>query len=112
VKNIPGGAESGKVESVECLVVGADVIGLFLAERSFGAGASRSFVESGRGIGGGVSSRSSKVIHGGICYPTGLDKHGSASTVEVDGHTSRSTIRIGRNQLKKCFILTNSTGFG
>jgi hypothetical protein len=40
VKNTPGGAESGKVESVECLVVGADVIGLFLAERSLGAGAS------------------------------------------------------------------------
>ena len=40
MKNTPGAAENRKVESVECLLVGADVIGLFVAERSLGAGAS------------------------------------------------------------------------
>ena len=62
------------MESVECLVVGAGVIGLAVARALARAGREVIVVESERGIGSGVSSRNSEVIHAGIYYPTGLVK--------------------------------------
>ena len=62
------------MESVECLVVGAGVIGLAAARALARAGREVIVVESERGIGAGVSSRNSEVIHAGIYYPTGLAK--------------------------------------
>jgi L-2-hydroxyglutarate oxidase LhgO len=62
------------MESVECLIVGAGVIGLAVARALARAGREVIVVESEGGIGGGVSSRNSEVIHAGIYYPTGLDK--------------------------------------
>jgi L-2-hydroxyglutarate oxidase LhgO len=62
------------MESVECLVVGAGVIGLAVARALALAGREVVVVESESGIGQGVSSRNSEVIHAGIYYPTGLDK--------------------------------------
>jgi L-2-hydroxyglutarate oxidase LhgO len=62
------------MESVECLVVGAGVIGLAVARALARAGREVIVVESEGGIGAGVSSRNSEVIHAGIYYPTGLDK--------------------------------------
>src|SRR5271163_90303 len=71
------------MESVECLVVGAGVIGLAVARALARAGREVIVVESESGIGAGVSSRNSEVIHAGIYYRTGLDKtrlcvHGKA----------------------------------
>ena len=62
------------MESVECLVVGAGVIGLAAARALAQAGREVIVVESESGIGAGVSSRNSEVIHAGIYYRTGLDK--------------------------------------
>ena len=62
------------MESVECLVVGAGVIGLAVARALARAGREVIVAESESGIGAGVSSRNSEVIHAGIYYPTGLDK--------------------------------------
>jgi L-2-hydroxyglutarate oxidase LhgO len=62
------------MESIECLVVGAGVIGLAVARALARAGREVVIIESESGIGGGVSSRNSEVIHAGIYYPTGLDK--------------------------------------
>ena len=62
------------MESVECLVVGAGVIGLAVARALARAGREVIVVESESGIGAGVSSRNSEVIHAGIYYRTGLDK--------------------------------------
>ena len=62
------------MESVECLVVGAGVIGLAAARALARAGREVIVVESESGIGAGVSSRNSEVIHAGIYYRTGLDK--------------------------------------
>ena len=62
------------MESVECLVVGAGVIGLAVARSLARAGREVIVVESESGIGAGVSSRNSEVIHAGIYYPPGLDK--------------------------------------
>jgi L-2-hydroxyglutarate oxidase LhgO len=62
------------MESVECLVVGAGVIGLAVARALACAGREVIVVESEKTIGGGISSRNSEVIHAGIYYPTGLAK--------------------------------------
>ena len=62
------------MDSIECLVVGAGVIGLAVARALARAGREVIVVESESGIGEGVSSRNSEVIHAGIYYPTGLSK--------------------------------------
>ena len=62
------------MESVDCLVVGAGVLGLAAARALARAGREVIVVESQKCIGSGISSRNSEVIHAGIYYPTGLDK--------------------------------------
>jgi L-2-hydroxyglutarate oxidase LhgO len=62
------------MESVECLVVGAGVIGLAVARAFARVGREVIVVEGESGIGAGVSSRNSEVIHAGIYYPPGLVK--------------------------------------
>jgi L-2-hydroxyglutarate oxidase LhgO len=62
------------MESVECLVVGAGVIGLAVARALALAGREVIVVERESGIGSGISSRNSEVVHAGIYYPTGLHK--------------------------------------
>jgi L-2-hydroxyglutarate oxidase LhgO len=62
------------MESVECVVVGAGVVGLAVARALARTGREVIVVEGESGIGEGVSSRNSEVIHAGIYYPTGLDK--------------------------------------
>jgi L-2-hydroxyglutarate oxidase LhgO len=62
------------MEAIECLVIGAGVIGLAVARALARAGREVIVVESEGAIGEGVSSRNSEVIHAGIYYPTGLDK--------------------------------------
>jgi L-2-hydroxyglutarate oxidase LhgO len=62
------------MEAVECLVIGAGVLGLAAARALARNGREVIVVESEDHIGTGVSSRNSEVIHAGIYYPTGLDK--------------------------------------
>ena len=62
------------MNSVECLVIGAGVIGLAIARALARAGREVVVVEAENGIGAGISSRNSEVIHAGIYYPTGLTK--------------------------------------
>ncbi len=59
------------MEQVECVVVGAGVVGLAVARVLASAGREVVVVEAAAGIGTGVSSRNSEVIHGGMYYPTG-----------------------------------------
>jgi len=61
----------GHVETVDCLVLGAGVIGLAAARALARAGFETLVVESSPSIGGGISSRNSEVIHAGIYYPRG-----------------------------------------
>jgi L-2-hydroxyglutarate oxidase LhgO len=62
------------MDVVDCLVIGAGVIGLAVARALARAGRELIVVDSESTIGSGVSSRSSEVIHAGIYYPTGLAK--------------------------------------
>lgn len=59
------------MESVDCVVVGAGVVGLAVARSLALAGREVIVVEAAEGIGTGTSSRNSEVIHAGIYYPKG-----------------------------------------
>jgi L-2-hydroxyglutarate oxidase LhgO len=56
-------------ESVECVVIGAGVIGLAAAQRLSQAGLETIVLERERQVGTATSSRNSEVIHAGIYYP-------------------------------------------
>jgi L-2-hydroxyglutarate oxidase LhgO len=58
-------------DSVECVVVGAGVVGLAIARELAGAGLETLVLERESRIGTGASSRNSEVIHAGIYYPPG-----------------------------------------
>ncbi len=56
---------------IDCLVVGAGVVGLAIARSLAMAGREVVVLEAEAGIGHGISSRNSEVIHAGIYYPQG-----------------------------------------
>jgi L-2-hydroxyglutarate oxidase LhgO len=56
---------------VDCVVIGAGVIGLACARRIAHSGREVLILEAEGDIGSGVSARNSEVIHAGIYYPTG-----------------------------------------
>lgn len=56
-------------KDVDCIVLGAGVLGLALARELAQYGKSVIVLEQTAGIGNGVSSRNSEVIHAGIYYP-------------------------------------------
>ena len=56
---------------MQILVIGAGVVGLVVARQAALAGHDVIVAEATAGIGNGVSSRNSEVIHGGMYYPTG-----------------------------------------
>src|ERR1700730_8246750 len=58
-------------DSVECVVIGAGVVGLAVARALALAGIEVVVLERAYGIGFETSSRNSEVIHAGIYYPPG-----------------------------------------
>ncbi|HTS40818.1 MAG TPA: NAD(P)/FAD-dependent oxidoreductase [Xanthobacteraceae bacterium] len=56
---------------MQILVIGAGMIGLAVARQATLAGHDVIIVEAASGIGTGISSRNSEVIHAGLYYPTG-----------------------------------------
>ena len=59
------------MDQVDVLVVGAGVVGLAAARALALQGLEVLIVEAAAGIGTGVSSRNSEVIHAGLYYPPG-----------------------------------------
>src|SRR6476620_7836794 len=56
---------------MQVLVIGAGVVGLAVGRAAARDGYEVIVAEQTKGIGNGVSSRNSEVIHGGMYYPTG-----------------------------------------
>src|SRR5207244_12408655 len=56
---------------MQVLVIGAGIVGLAIARAAALAGHEVIVAEATKGIGNGVSSRNSEVIHAGMYYPTG-----------------------------------------
>lgn len=61
-------------EKVDCVVIGAGVVGLAVARALALRGRETLVLEAESGIGTGMSSRNSEVIHAGIYYPPGSAK--------------------------------------
>ena len=59
------------VDTVDCAVIGAGVVGLAVARRLAQQGLETLVLEAEAEIGTGISSRNSGVIHAGIYYPAG-----------------------------------------
>lgn len=59
------------MDRVDCLVIGAGVVGLAVARRLAQGGRDVLVVDRAEGIGTETSSRNSEVIHAGIYYPEG-----------------------------------------
>jgi L-2-hydroxyglutarate oxidase LhgO len=57
------------IEAVDCIVIGAGVVGLAIARELAQAGREVLILERESAIGTGVSSRNSEVIHAGLYYP-------------------------------------------
>ena len=62
---------SSPFETVDCVVIGAGVVGLAVARALALAGREVIVIEAAEGIGTETSSRNSEVIHAGIYYPKG-----------------------------------------
>jgi len=62
---------SREMDTVECVVIGAGVVGLAAARRLAQAGLEVIVLEAAEGIGTVTSSRNSEVIHAGIYYRAG-----------------------------------------
>src|SRR5260221_11958705 len=59
------------VDTVDCVVIGAGVVGLPVARRMAQRRLETIVLEAAAEIGSGTSSRNSEVIHAGIYYPAG-----------------------------------------
>jgi L-2-hydroxyglutarate oxidase LhgO len=59
------------MEQVDCVVIGAGVVGLAVARALAQAGREVLILEAEAAIGTGTSSRNSEVVHAGIYYPQG-----------------------------------------
>src|SRR5438876_6381151 len=59
------------MEQVDCVVIGAGVVGLAVARALAPQGREVMVLEAADAIGTGTSSRNSEVIHAGIYYPQG-----------------------------------------
>lgn len=62
------------LQKVDCVVIGAGVVGLAIARALARSGREVLVLEAEETIGTGVSSRNSEVIHAGIYYPRGSAK--------------------------------------
>lgn len=62
------------VDRVDCVVIGAGVVGLAVARALALQGREVLVLEAAGAIGTGTSSRNSEVIHAGLYYPTGSHK--------------------------------------
>ncbi|XP_004489631.1 L-2-hydroxyglutarate dehydrogenase, mitochondrial [Cicer arietinum] len=74
VRNIRTTSYSVPREKVECVVIGAGVVGIAVARELALKGKDVIVIESASTFGTGTSSRNSEVIHAGIYYPYGSFK--------------------------------------
>jgi len=70
-------------ETVECVVIGAGVVGIAVARALALKGREVLVVESAPTFGTGTSSRNSEVIHAGIYYPANSFKVGISLVIKV-----------------------------
>ncbi len=96
------------MDKVDCIVIGAGVVGLAVARALALAGREVMVLEAANAIGTGTSSRNSEVIHAGIHYPQGSLKarlcvHGKQMLYDYCGERG-----IGHKRCGKLIVATHN----
>jgi len=94
-------------ESVECVVIGAGVVGLAIGRESAQAGLDTVILESESHIGTATSSRNSEVIHAGIYYAPGSLKAGLCVTGKQMLYDYCRDRHVGHVRCGKLIVATN-----
>ncbi|MDQ3259191.1 MAG: NAD(P)/FAD-dependent oxidoreductase [Pseudomonadota bacterium] len=96
-------------ETVDCVVIGAGVIGLAVARRLALAGREVIVLEKAEGIGTETSSRNSEVIHAGLYYPTGSLKAKLCVAGNLAMYRYCAEHHVPHKRLSKVIVATNET---
>lgn len=96
-------------ERVECVVIGAGVIGLAIARRLALAGVEVLILERADMIGTETSSRNSEIVHAGIYYPTGSLKARSCVAGKHALYEYCETRGIAHRRCGKIIVATDDT---
>ena len=94
---------------IECVVLGAGVVGLATARHLAIAGHEVFVTESESAIGTGVSARNSEVIHAGIYYPSGSLKARLCVEGKVQLYAYCQERGIPHKQLGKLIVATDTS---
>ena len=94
---------------IECLVIGAGVVGLAIARELALAGTEVLVLEAEEGIGMGTSSRNSEVIHAGLYYPQGSLKARLCVEGKQQLYAYCDTRHIPYKRLGKLLVATNDS---
>ncbi len=96
-------------ERIECLVIGAGVVGLAVARSLAMRGRETVVLEARSAIGAGISSRNSEVIHAGIHYPPGSAKATLCVTGKQRLYEYCAARGIGHRRCGKLIVATDET---
>jgi L-2-hydroxyglutarate oxidase LhgO len=92
---------------MQILVVGAGIIGLAVAREAAFRGHDIIVAEATGGIGNGISSRNSEVIHAGIYYPTGSRRARHSTRGRRMLYEFCATHGVAHNKCGKLIVATN-----
>src|ERR1700759_3759762 len=92
---------------VDCVVIGAGVVGLAIARRLAQAGREVVVLEAADAIGTGTSSRNSEVIHAGIYYPAGSLKASLCVAGRQKLYDYCAARQIGHRRIGKWIVATS-----
>jgi len=96
------------MEQLDCVVIGAGVVGLAVARSLALAGREVLVLEAANAIGTGTSSRNSEVIHAGIYYPQGSLKAGLCVRGRAMLYTYCAERGIGYQRCGKLLVATSA----
>lgn len=99
-------AMSADVYDIDCLVIGAGVVGLACAAELARRGRDVLVAEATGGIGNGISSRNSEVIHAGLYYPTGSLRHRMCVAGRRKLYDYLSARGVGHRKIGKLVVAT------
>ena len=100
------------MDQVDCVVVGAGVVGLAVARALALQGREVMVLESADAVGTGTSSRNSEVIHAGIYYPTGSLKARLCVEGKALLYAYCAERGVGHSRCGKLLVATNGAQVG
>jgi L-2-hydroxyglutarate oxidase LhgO len=99
-----GCEEVSALEKIDCVVIGAGVVGLAIARRLAMAGKECLLLESEDHYGQGISSRNSEVIHAGIYYPENSYKAKLCVTGKTQLYEYCAAHKVGHDRCGKIIV--------